>query len=305
MILLNILLSCIFAIPAFAVSQIQQPLIISYESDASNMGKNILTKQLSKLGYAFKILGEGDTWRHHGQAITAINNYLKTLDPERIVIIIDARDVLPMRPAHELKTYIEQLIQNKQWATNTVMIGREFFPAGGVATQNYFYPGELFKNNSKAIAFDHIPWWRYPLRLLNKFSNYAPKAHWIQQAKISAQHPWRKESDRAFINTGWYLAKVKVLQKLYDTLKATDNDLDDQHLISDLYYHHPEYFTLDEKRALVYHCSPNLQKLPGEWIKNRWYHNHGEAPFFTHFLWKNYAGYYHTFKTILAINADN
>ena len=242
---------------------IEPPLVIIYESDQNNYGLQVLKAQLTKQQYDFVVLGQGEHWNGLGQKLTGVYEYIKTIDPKRVIAFTDARDVLPMRPAQEFTQTVQKYIDTKKWATDTILIGREFFNSTGVHSQNYYYPGELFSNNQRAQDFSHIPWWRYPLRALNRISNISPRAYWIKHFKLDPKHPRAAESNRAFINSGWHLATAGTLRKILENIDTNASNLSDQHVINDVYYYHPEYFSFDDESALVYNCDPGLRKLPG------------------------------------------
>lgn len=72
------------------------PLLISYDNAPTDT-TNLFRKTLDSNKWDYKILGEGEKWEGFMTKINAYNNFLKTIDDNRIVIISDARDVVCLR----------------------------------------------------------------------------------------------------------------------------------------------------------------------------------------------------------------
>lgn len=281
----------------------QKPLIVVYENTTDNPHANLLKTLLQKYQYDYVFLGEGQTWKGFGQICKNLHRYLKTIDPERMVLKLDSRDMLPMRHANAFHKALHQLIESGKWSGNNVLIGRENWPANGVRSMNYYYPGEIFDQTGKKLSASPTPYWRYTLRLLNRISMFSPRSYWISAVTLPRDDAWASHTKHAFLNGGWYLAKASTLIELFDRIAATNTD-DVQHLFNDYWLSHPNMFTIDNERALIYHTTP-FKKLPGKWVAGTWQHEHGLAPFFVHFPQKNYEAYWETYHQSLKQSQKN
>lgn len=279
-----------------------RPLVICYETNPENPNVEKLKSWLDAFGYQSAFLGAGEKWVGFGQKIQAINKFLYELDDEQIVIISDARDVLPLRPAEQLSEYLKGELCSQVNFDEQLYIGQEFYRGSVVKRMNYFFPGEILERHEDTALrkkyVDSIPFWRYPLRLLNKLPFTSPKDRWLDLFALESEHPWRTHTEYAAVNTGCYVAKVKFLKKIYQDIKFSSQE-DDQQMLSEYYFLFPERFVLDKERSLIYNCTPTFQELPGQWADSRWQHEKGQAPFFAHFLGKNFKAMQHTHEKLM------
>lgn len=287
--------------PLYAYN-VNRPLVICYETHPEHENAQKLKLWLDAFGYQSIFIGRGEKWVGFGQKVMAVERFLKQLDDEQIVIVSDARDVLPMRPAIELDEYIENTLKSSIDFESQIYIGREFYPGSVIRRMNYYYPGEILERNGdicqKKMHVDALPFHRYPVRLLNKFPITSPKDLWLDLFALDQDHLWRSHTSFATVNAGFYMAKVKVLKKVYAGIAMTPGE-DDQQLLSEYYYLFPEKVALDQSRSLIYNCTPSYFQLPGQWLEKRWYHEKGNAPFFVHFFAKNYEGLNNTHQRLL------
>jgi hypothetical protein len=72
------------------------PLVVSYDN-APTENTRFFIKTLERNGWNFKIIGEGETWKGYASKVNGYNNFLSSIDPDTIVILSDARDVLCVR----------------------------------------------------------------------------------------------------------------------------------------------------------------------------------------------------------------
>lgn len=297
------------------------PLIIAYENTSDHKYVQLLKQRLDAYGYEYVFVGEGDSWVNTAQVIPSIDKYLQSLDGDKIVVVIDSRDILPMRSALDFKDALAKMLKNGAWDPNTVIIGRELFPQNtpsnsGVRSQHYYYPGELLdKQGKKRHAYDgkSMALWRHLVRLTKALDkegwlSISPQAQWKQAFLLSRQEPAFKEGRmmHAFPNSGFYIAKAGVLHRIYQTMQARPEERD-QHLFNEYYVVFPETFTFDDKQALIYHVNPTVASLPGVWKNNysRWVSDAGTQPFFAHFLDKNFKAYDDTYAKLVQQKAPS
>ena len=71
-------------------------LVISYDNDPTD-NTRFFVKTLEANGWAYTMLGRGEVWKGFITRVKAYNNYLASLDPNSIVLLSDARDVVCVR----------------------------------------------------------------------------------------------------------------------------------------------------------------------------------------------------------------
>ena len=300
---------CCFA--AQPPPSIQPPLIIAYENTTNNTYVTLLQLQLKKLGYDFLIVGQGQTWTNTAQVIGPIHKRIQRLDPERIVVVIDSRDIVPMRPAHAFTRTIDRMIRAKAWNPDTVWMGREFIAgahhpgSNGVRSQKYYYPGELIdKQGKKTAGHDGpaMPFWRRMYPLLHHIAPHqAPILAWRKAFSLAPSH-LKHNIPFAFPNSGFYMANAKTLDRIYTHMQAQATERD-QHLFQEYYLAFPEDFTFDDARSVIYHVSPKHKKLPGTWnAQGVWTSEVNTRPFFTHYYAKNFEAYMDTYAHLQDAN---
>jgi len=72
------------------------PLVITYDN-APTENTKLFLQTLEKNKWNYKLIGEGEVWRGMVNRIFGYANYVKTLDPNQLVILSDARDVVCLR----------------------------------------------------------------------------------------------------------------------------------------------------------------------------------------------------------------
>jgi len=80
-------------------------IVVSYDN-CPNDNTLFFQKTLEDNGWNYKLIGEGEEWKGLITRVVAYNNFLKTIDPNTVVVLSDARDVLCVRsPKAFLEAY--------------------------------------------------------------------------------------------------------------------------------------------------------------------------------------------------------
>jgi hypothetical protein len=72
------------------------PLVITYDNAPTENTKYFL-QTLEKNKWNYKLIGEGEKWEGFTSKLKGYANYIKTLDPNQLIIVSDARDVVCLR----------------------------------------------------------------------------------------------------------------------------------------------------------------------------------------------------------------
>lgn len=197
-----------------------KPLIVIYETDTSHAHLHKLVYTIEKNGFDYIILGSGDMWEWFGTKINVCHEFYKMLDPERIIIQLDARDTLVNQDYKQfikIVKYYDNVLNNQLIASVT---GRGWIP-------NY-PPGSYFNGTERN----------------KRATKYEPKS------SMDTIEKWKKVFHDKYpvpvnkLNAGMILGRVKNFIKLYDIMKI-NNDENDQIVMYDVFYYYPELFKLD------------------------------------------------------------
>jgi hypothetical protein len=167
---------------------------------------------LTKNGFEYVILGQGDEWYGFGTKIIKCLEYYKKLGPERIIIQLDARDVL----VNQNYAYFSELLRNfNSIISDKLIVSTEIgccvYP---MIISNSFFEDKTFSRNSRAYHSFGLPFYR------NKWISMFDDAN---------------ESRANKLNAGMILGRVKNFVKVYELL-GIDKYEDDQALLSDLLF---------------------------------------------------------------------
>lgn len=73
-----------------------EPLVVTYDNAPTENTKYFL-QTLEKNKWKYKLIGEGEKWEGFTSKLKGYANYIKTLDPNQLIIVSDARDVVCLR----------------------------------------------------------------------------------------------------------------------------------------------------------------------------------------------------------------
>lgn len=77
---------------------VESPLVVSVETDLSNENCKNFIKSVHNNDWDYEIIGHGHEWKNVFDKVHLYYNYLKTIDPEKLVVLSDSRDVFCVRP---------------------------------------------------------------------------------------------------------------------------------------------------------------------------------------------------------------
>ena len=204
--------------------------VVMYETDLDNENLKALKHTLQKNAYEFKVLTD-KKWNGFGGKIKKIAKYLKSIDPERIVVVCDARDVLCVN--HGSKTLLKKF--SEEIKSPKIVISTEI----GCCVKSNFKPGEYRTSNGKV------------LRRTFATSDENEENHWKKMFKIRAEnHKVKHEissKQSIYLNAGIYMGRAKDILKIYGLMSIADKE-DDQLIMSEIFNHHPHRFHLDYNR---------------------------------------------------------
>lgn len=209
-------------------------LVITYETDLNHKNLKTLEKTLTMNKYRYRVINERK-WKGFGGKIKKLKSQLKYLHPEQIVIITDARDVISVNFKSE-KLY--SLVSKKD-IDRKVIVSTEI----GCCVPAKFKPGQLRTKDGKVLnrTFDKKD-------SKKNFDNEWKEMFKKRAEKVGVKHPVSHKQS-IYLNAGIYCGKVKNILKIYELMNIVDKE-DDQLIMSEIYYHHPEKFLFDYNREI-------------------------------------------------------
>lgn len=85
--------------------------VVSFANETKPMLFN-LVNSLEQYGYSYKIVGMNINWDNFMTKIKECLKYIRTLDPNKIVVVVDAYDVLAVRPVSEFISQFKSFNRN-------------------------------------------------------------------------------------------------------------------------------------------------------------------------------------------------
>ena len=87
---------------AFSQKKNTDVLVVTYETVKDHKHLGFLVKSLHDNKYSYEILGQGEKWEGFMVRLKSYEKFLRTLDPEKVVVLCDARDVIVNLPSDVL-----------------------------------------------------------------------------------------------------------------------------------------------------------------------------------------------------------
>jgi hypothetical protein len=218
--------------PLFALDN---PLLISYETDMNNINTKIFELTLQKNKWEYTFIGNKNKWINMMDKAKGFYDYLKTLPSEKIVILSDSRDVICCRSPKSFINDYNNLSNGK------IMLSAELFLQGsmewevnedytsGISLDKYW---RKIEQNKSTVFVQGIPLYNY--------WNYLD----IEKPNIP---------NRKYINAGLIAGKAGMLRDMIKWI-IDNNYEDDQHGFSHYINKYPENVYLDIN-AEVLHSS--------------------------------------------------
>lgn len=249
------------------------PLVVIFESDINHPNVQKLVYTLEKNGFEYSVIGNGTRWQHNGTKIVGYHEYYKTLNPERIVIQLDSRDVLVCQDYeyfNKLLKYYTEILDTK------LIISAEF----GLSPVTSKFPPGSFVNNQLVRTKrtdDYSMEYHHAYKWISKFN------------KKSTDHDNR-------INSGMIIGRVKNFINLYQIMDMTPSEKSDQTVMSDIYFKRPELFYIDTK--LVFFTNVFAHTLICNVNKGKYITQLGTKPVFIQMPDKNWGCYNKLFNEL-------
>lgn len=224
-----------------------RPLLVIYENDHTSPNLEKLITSMKILNYDYVILGSGDKWLGFGTKIKAYHDYFKTLDPERIVIQLDSRDVLAVNYdvqhlTKKLSNEYAEILEDKIIisAEAHIIIGASFTNKPFSLIDKHTLKRKR-RTHDLSFTVHHRPEWTNIFNKMDKIN------------KINK------------INSGMILGKAKNFIKIYDIVDI-DYPEDDQLMLYELYFIKPELFLIDSNNIFFknYIHTSKLDKYYGD-----------------------------------------
>ena len=207
-------------------------LVVTYETDLKNKHLSYLKASLEKNGYKYTILTD-KKWTRFGGKIKKISKYLKGLNPNQLVIVMDARDVLSVN--FDSASFIAEVSDISQ---DKVIVSTEI----GCCVPARYKPGELRTTTGKIInrTYDKTT-------SGENFDEMWKKMFKTRATHKKIKHPVEHKQS-IYLNAGIYCGKAKTILEIYNLMNISSGE-DDQLIMSEVFYHFPNKFHLDYNRV--------------------------------------------------------
>jgi hypothetical protein len=195
----------------------QPPIVITMDTKPDEYSFRFL-KTLTKNGWAFRLIGSDTEWKSFFDRIILYRKEIATLDPNRLCVVSDCRDVLCMRSSER---FMEAFITFK----SNLIVSAELL-CGGYTDPKY-RQHELTKYNCE-------PLYQY----------------WEAKGYALDNLPPRK-----YVNAGLIAGYAKDILKMYDWMIAKGIEVrekDDQVLMGMYLNAHPAEVTVDTEASLMH-----------------------------------------------------
>lgn len=207
-------------------------LVVLYENEDNENCKKLMNS-LTKQGYKYKLLGQGDKWEGFGTKIIKCNEFYNTLDDNMIVLQIDARDIIINEDVNKLLT------KYKKYYNNKLVISAEADCC--VEPLKYYKPGDFIKNGKRNLYTD----FNY-----NKIIKYNSDHVWKESMKeVKHKKVGNINEGMNYLNAGMIIGPVKLFKSMYNDIKLKSHE-DDQAIMTDYFMSNPNILELDYNEYL-------------------------------------------------------
>jgi len=277
----------------------KQPMLIIYETEKSQMkpgAANFIFRQIADTNTRsaladVKIAGTGNDWKGWGSKAKHVTSSLKAVDPERVVAIIDSRDVLLNNfDEKSLSSFVENFESLTKGKENAIVVGAESQCC--VSALTHAKPGDFLTDdltrNGKSEACNSGK-----SDCLHRGEEH--EKPWKDAMRDLANKQGAKTSKNIYPNTGIIVGKAKNILNSYDILKMKETE-DDQALFTELLLKRPDLVILDYEQKLIGNnaWTEGMDGCVFDWdaAKEKFKHPTFETfPAFLHFQGKFYECY--------------
>jgi len=123
------------------MDNLESPLVITYDNKPTKNTRNFLYT-LNRNKWDYVLIGEGETWEGFISKMRGYKKYLETLNPKKIVVISDSRDVFCLRCP---KSFLKKVRGIKQ----PMIVSMEIFCEGMI------FPKEDYKGTQCVLLNDY------------------------------------------------------------------------------------------------------------------------------------------------------
>lgn len=180
-------------------NNINEPIVISYENDPTNINSLLFKKTLENNFWDFKFIGQGTNWKGFTDKIIGYFHELSLYSEDKIIVLTDSRDVFCLRSPNFFMENIKTIIESK------IIISCELFLVG----QMNWSDKQIYEFNKKHNG--------------NGFSQGRPlNDYW---------NFYNKKNDlpnRKYLNSGLIVGKCKMLREALKWI--IDNNFKDDQL---------------------------------------------------------------------------
>jgi len=229
------------------------PLFLVFETDVKQMGKNsnnFLVQQISNKhvqtdsGISGAIVGLGEAWNGWGSKSKHVASSLETVHPERIVAVLDSRDVLLNKVSKSsMEKFVQDFEELTQHSKDAIVVGAESQCC--VAAMTHAKPGDFLDED------------------LQRTGVKACNSGDISCVHLGTKHqePWEKAmqnlalsqgavTTNIYANSGIIVGKAKNILSVYKILDMQETE-DDQALFTELMLRRPDLIVMDYGQKLI------------------------------------------------------
>lgn len=228
-----------FLYPVVEHSHEAPPLLISYQNNKKEIHTANLRKSLKYYKWDYQIVGKGQKWLGFGTKFIEYLRVLKTLDPNRVVVLSDSTDVLVNGdPTRFMDNYLRVSAYEGH---NRIVSSTEM--ACCVLPMQYIAPGQMVSKTGGKL--------QSPIHDVSRRPDASITAQWtsaMAQEKIKQGYEGNN-LHFDYLNSGMIVGRAKDLVQMFEFVKATGNE-DDQALFTEYFLLFPDRVMLDYNNVL-------------------------------------------------------
>lgn len=229
------------------------PLFIVYETDPSQLTKsadNFLMQQITDrnlhndVGAATALVGLGQKWNGWGSKAKHVSSKLAEVHPERLVAILDSRDVLfNSLNKDSIKKFVKEYANIVKDNEQAIVIGAESQCC--VSAMTHAKPGSFLNDDMTRTDIEACN--SGDIDCVHRGTEHQkPWEHAMQ--KMAKENG--ATSENIYVNAGIIVGKAKNIIAVYEILNMKETE-DDQALFTELMLKRPDLIMLDYDQKLI------------------------------------------------------